>query len=413
MESSMSLKNGYLKKYFKGIIAKKLSAVETIPKTSNQHEFNATSSMKAIFGNDDRKFRADFLYLSDERTIAATDFLTWYDARRNHPSRTEYRLYYPSTVVSDKATVGDSLFICLKQNDDILCVVGQKDSTITSQLYWLFDINEEKAGQFTLNSSLETDSSQLEFAARTILEQIGIEYEETDEELFLFHMLEEFGCEFPKTRVFSDYARKKAGPVDAIDDPDNTLVKWVNMEEKLFYIFEQHVIKERLKQGFEFGNDVDVTGFIEFSLSVQNRRKARAGLALENHIMALFDANNIMYSHTPITENKSRPDFIFPNIECYNDKNFPAEKLTMLGAKSTCKDRWRQVLAEADRISRKHLLTLEAAISVNQTEEMLSKQLELVVPKTIQETYTKEQQHALVTVSDFLELVKKKQLKEK
>jgi hypothetical protein len=28
----------------------------------------------------------------------------------------------------------------------------------------------------------------------------------------------------------------------------------------------------------------------------------------------------------------------------------------MPGVKSTCKDRWRQVLAEADRIDHKHLL---------------------------------------------------------
>ena len=44
----MSLESGYLKNYFKGIIAKKLSAVETTPKTSNQHEFNATVKMKEI-----------------------------------------------------------------------------------------------------------------------------------------------------------------------------------------------------------------------------------------------------------------------------------------------------------------------------------------------------------------------------
>ena len=42
----------------------------------------------------------------------------------------------------------------------------------------------------------------------------------------------------------------------------------------------------------------------------------------------------------------------------------------MLGAKSTCKDRWRQVLAEDEKISRKHLLTLEPGISEPQTHQM-------------------------------------------
>jgi hypothetical protein len=33
----------------------------------------------------------------------------------------------------------------------------------------------------------------------------------------------------------------------------------------------------------------------------------------------------------------------------------------MLGAKTTCKDRWRQVLTEAIKIPHKHLFTLETA----------------------------------------------------
>ena len=45
--------------------------------------------------------------------------------------------------------------------------------------------------------------------------------------------------------------------------------------------------------------------------------------------------------------------------------------------KSTCKDRWRQVLTEADRIEKKYLFTLEAAISNNQTDEMQAKNVQL------------------------------------
>ena len=81
----------------------------------------------------------------------------------------------------------------------------------------------------------------------------------------------------------------------------------------------------------------------------------------------------------------------------------------MLGAKSTCKDRWRQVLAEADRIERKHLLTLEAAISTYQTDEMADKQLQLVIPRSIHKTYTTEQQAWLFSVADFLAEVRRKQ----
>ena len=131
---------------------------------------------------------------------------------------------------------------------------------------------------------------------------------------------------------------------------------------------------------------------------------------MENHIEALLKKQNILYSHTPVTENKSKPDFIFPCIEAYRDTSYPHLYLTMLGAKSTCKDRWRQVLYEADRIEKKHLLTLESAISENQTNEMIDKQLQLVLPLPIHETYTKTQRLWLYSVKMFLEEVKEKQI---
>ena len=82
----------------------------------------------------------------------------------------------------------------------------------------------------------------------------------------------------------------------------------------------------------------------------------------------------------------------------------------MLGAKTTSKDRWRQVLDEADRIKTKHLITLEPAISANQTEQMRSRFLQLVVPLSIQTTYTQSQRQWLFSVDDFIKLVKQRQI---
>ncbi len=79
----------------------------------------------------------------------------------------------------------------------------------------------------------------------------------------------------------------------------------------------------------------------------------------------------------------------------------------MLGAKTTCKDRWRQVLSEADRITQKHLATLEPGISTNQTREMIASNLQLVLPENIHVTYTPEQQNWLMAVRDFIKFVRK------
>ncbi len=86
-----------------------------------------------------------------------------------------------------------------------------------------------------------------------------------------------------------------------------------------------------------------------------------------------------------------------------------AKDLLMLGVKTTCKDRWRQVLSEAAKIPSKHLLTLEPGISSNQTDEMQASSLQLVIPASIHETYTPSQQGWLMNVAEFIELVRNKQ----
>ena len=182
---------------------------------------------------------------------------------------------------------------------------------------------------------------------------------------------------------------------------------WMEREEILFRTLERHLIGDRLTEGFHG----DVDGFIAFSLSVQNRRKSRVGHALENHLEIMFMENGIRYKRAAVTERKSKPDFLFPGVVEYHDPGFNPLNLTLLGVKSTCKDRWRQVLAEGDRISRKHLLTLETAISTNQTDEMQAKQLQLVLPRALHSTYTASQQSWLVDIADFTELVLERQEK--
>ncbi len=166
---------------------------------------------------------------------------------------------------------------------------------------------------------------------------------------------------------------------------------------------------DRLRAGFLTDKVPDVDGFIAFSLSVQNRRKSRAGKSLEHHVAALFSARKLKFERGVETELHNKPDFLFPGKAAYQDLQFKAEKLTMLGSKSTCKDRWRQVLSEAERIPHKHLLTLEPGISENQTDEMRAKKLQLVLPASLHATYREAQRSWLMNVEDFVKLVRTRQ----
>jgi hypothetical protein len=169
------------------------------------------------------------------------------------------------------------------------------------------------------------------------------------------------------------------------------------------------MVSKRIEQGFTGDEGADIEGFLSFSLTVQNRRKSRVGHALENHLQAVFEACEITFARGALTENRSKPDFLFPGAREYHDPEFLTRNLTMLGAKSSCKDRWRQVLSEAARIQIKHLFTLEPGISSAQTDEMRSKDLQLVLPERLHATFRPEQADWLMSLSEFIQLVRTRQ----
>ncbi|GJM39825.1 MAG: type II restriction endonuclease [Ardenticatenaceae bacterium] len=400
------MKKGHLSNYFEGIAIKRLSAVEANPEVSNQHEFNGVNRLKRILGTERNSFSTKFIYLGEDEneTIVDTGFVTWYDAREYHATRSEYRLYYPATTVSEVAAEGDLLVIGKLPDDSILVIVVRAGTTFENNILWLFNLPDEGTQvRFTVQEIEEENDPELDFASRIILTELGIEITETDEN-YLEVMLEKFKGKFPTTRIFSAFARETLGDISAIDNPDKAVIAWMDREEMLFRTLERHFVSDRIKDGFE-----DVDAFISYSLSVQNRRKSRVGHALENHLEQVFTDNSITYSRGKVTENKAKPDFIFPDIVHYYNPKFLDTRLTMLGVKSTCKDRWRQVLSEAARIENKHLLTLEPGISENQTDEMVANNLQLVIPQSLHATYKPDQQLWLVNVQSFLQLVETRQ----
>jgi len=399
------MKQGYLSTYFTGIAVKRLSAVEIMPNISNQHELNGVAQLKDIFGINKRTFQVRFIYLGEKEEDYATDagFLTWYDARERHPTRTEHRLYYPTTSVSESANEGDLLVIGILPDGTALVIIAEAGSKYEKNLIWLFNLPGEDMTMFAVKDVETKDDAALDFASRMILDEIGIESVETDEN-YLEAMIDRFGRRFPSTRIFSEYARHTLTEVSASSNPDEALVTWMEREEVLFRTLERHIIGERVSEGFQ-----DVDTFISYSLSVQNRRKSRAGHALDPHAAQVFKDNSVRYSRGRETENRSKPDFVFPSIEDYHNPDFLSGNLTMLGVKSTCKDRWRQVLSEAARIDNKHLLTLEPGITENQTAEMQANRLQLVLPRNLHETYSVAQKAWLMDITDFIVLVRHRQ----
>lgn len=398
---------GYLSQYFEGVGAKRLTAVEIDPKTSHQHEFNGVQSFRSILGKDRIVLPSTVVWLPDEedKKEYVDGDLTWYDARENVPNRAaEFRLFYPvaAETVIQRGSPGDLVVLALTKTKSVLVIVAPNGSTTEQQLLWLFGLPQELDTPATSHLQGDQDK-QLTAASSDIIEAIGIEIQEQAPDL-AERLHERFDLAFPSTLEMSSFARETAPEVSPKDDPDIALTTWYNHEELLFRTLERDIVSARIAEPFD-----NVDEFMTFSLSVHNRRKSRAGYALENHFEQILIEHGIEYSRGKVTEGNSKPDFVFPGIAAYKDQLFPNEQLTMLAVKSTCKDRWRQILAEAAKIKQKHLLTLEPGISANQTDEMNANNVRLIVPQGLHASYAESQRGWLIRIADFLEHARSKQ----
>ena len=211
--------------------------------------------------------------------------------------------------------------------------------------------------------------------------------------------------EFPSGQAFSkqtqdalleclkDFARVSA---------DKTLMRCVDAEYKLFRMAERQICQSQIVRVFK-----DVDDFLATASSIMNRRKARAGRALENHFEYLLKRAAIPHVIRP-PEVDGKPDIIIPSAEAYLDKRYPTEKLVMVGVKTTCKDRWRQVLNEAKRIREKHILTTQQGISTRQLKEMNESHVQLIVPVDLHTKYPPRSEMKLLPVDGFLQRIRQR-----
>ncbi|MCM1189647.1 MAG: type II restriction endonuclease [bacterium] len=231
---------------------------------------------------------------------------------------------------------------------------------------------------------------------------------ETQEKLAIQEFISSLDVDFPASDVMSAAARvieEKAydHAEDICLNPDEKIISWTNMEYTLFRALEYARYGEIITKGFQ-----SVDEFVRVANAVLNRRKSRAGKSFEHHLAAIFDGNCIEYSAQAVTEGNKKPDFLFPSQEAYHDHGFSADYIISLAAKTTCKDRWRQVLNEADRLKSKpkYLCTLQQGISGAQMDEMQSENVILIVPKPYIAAYPKDRRDRIWTLARFVQYVK-------
>ena len=320
-----------------------------------QDDFYTTSRMK-YYGQRTRneyritRFGRDFPFLNDE--------------------------YIGSLLILSKMTDSDYVAYVLSSDDDI------------DGFYAYFNLSPNETNQLITAGGTDPDKKL---------------------EMFFQEHVRELD-DFPTTLQMSSLAQlnfNKAHSIsksDFIKSPDSLLLSWLDAEYRLFRLIEEKIYSGKLKNAFE-----SVDEFVRIANEVLNRRRSRAGKSLEHHLSELFSKNDLVFEEQALTEGKKRPDFLFPNSSCYHNFEFPAKDLVVLGAKTTCKDRWRQVLSEADRVEEKYLFTLQQGISLSQLKEMSDAKLTLIVPKPYIQSFPKAYQNQLKDLSEFIGIVKRRQ----
>lgn len=319
--------------------------------------------------------------------------VTWQDGRKTHSkvkwygnlTRSEYRLTsfgrdFPYRTFDN---LGDLLVIIPKTLNEFNAYVLDEDED--------FEEIQASLGVEIIKSwaSYEAGKTQPE-TEDVCLNRHFREFTETVEE-------------FPEVKVFS-YTTRTAllGCVPCFRNltVDEQLIHLIQKEYTLYRMVERKIFQPEIQRLF-----ASIDDFLQTASSILQRRKCRAGRSLENHVEYLLKEASIPFQMRQIVDS-TQPDIIIPSKAAYDNPAFPDKKLFMIGVKTTCKDRWRQVTQEAPRLKRKHILTLQKGISSRQLDEMYRAKITLIVPESLHREYPQERKPVILSIHAFIDSVR-------
>ena len=352
------------------VFMKRLAAVEIDPKRSNQHEFNAGRLRQELGLRGDRcRGAVEFLFYKadDAEPVIVTESYTVYDARRSHPSRTEWRMYYPNRGVARHARAGDLMLLFRLDTEatDLIAVVARRGTTVERALTRLLagvDPEELVDARFVDSTIVDSETRRL------LLRVIGRPEPQGDIKTYPFasHPLLRQAVHQERMPTTAAMARAALGVLADLDvterEPDDFIYMALEAETALFMAIEEKLGNMRfsrvlMQQGSDF------RALMGVALSFLQSRRSRRGQSLENHFRSLLKRLRIPHGYQCTTEPGKKPDFVFPSCEDYHDPTFPRDSLRMVGCKTRVRERHAQWLDEAERIPVKFALCVDDGLT--------------------------------------------------
>jgi hypothetical protein len=119
-------------------------------------------------------------------------------------------------------------------------------------------------------------------------------------------------------------------------------------------------------------------------LSASQHRKSRAGRSFEQHIARLLRDGRIAFEEQAVTGGR-RPDFVLPSLVVLKAKKRTFEDAMVLSAKTTLRERWKQVAMEKFNCAL-FLATVDDRVSAAAIDDMSTQGIHLVVPESLKKS---------------------------
>jgi len=137
-----------------------------------------------------------------------------------------------------------------------------------------------------------------------------------------------------------------------------------------------------------------------FLMSIFQSRKSRAGKAFEYIIRELFSRLSYPFAEQ-VDVDGATPDFIMPSEASFRKNPLGSIIFT---AKRTLRERWRQVVTEANKGYGFFLATLDPKITQNQIDQAAKNKIYIIVPQKLKDSNeTYREAHSVLSFEQFFE----------
>lgn len=395
-----------------------LSNVDVDATRSNQHELGGCAVLRNFLVADGR-LRPDQTeeqlsvtvvaagYGEEAETVEST--LTLYDARRNDETRSpEWRLYYPAgseveRILQTVAIPGDQITYAVPDvGPDLVLLIIAQASGWSQNLAQIFPGSPTERLTRIATDLLEMGQGNAQM--HLVLDELGLTPSpEPDALEWLLEQPELWDGisfdTFPSTATMARLGLRWCEDAVRGLQVDDRVMRRLDAESELFFALEAYLALPR------FEDCKSVAEYVVLSKSVLQRRSSRRGRSFELHLATAFAEEGVAFEAQVLMPEGERVDFLFPSLSHYLNPAVDAEFLVVANAKTTARERWRQMAQEAKRIEQKHLITIDRNLTDAVVLEMNSRGIIPVIPHSIRSACSAAVIGGSMTLAEFIDNV--------